>query len=98
MREAVAQCELRVALAVWAVHGLQVEMLEVERREALGQGRVLRIDELELVPLAQHELRARLGAHAHPVESSRRVLRPVRLYGDLEPFGVERIHQRRIEL
>ena len=57
MREAVCERRLHVALRglrVARVHRLQEEVVEGERREALGLrvGLLLRIDELELVAAA----------------------------------------------
>src|SRR5262249_3062102 len=69
MREAVVDGALRVGLALRAVHGLQEEMVEGERLEALGPRERLRVHELQLVAALEGEGRVRFRAHADPVDA-----------------------------
>ena len=81
-----------------SVHRLQKEVIELERFKSLGRRIRLRVYELELIPVRQHELRGRLGAHAYPIETRGSVLGPVRLDGNLESRCVKRANRLVIEL
>src|SRR6476469_703514 len=98
MGQTVGECELRIALAVGSVHRLQKDLLEVETGEALRLAALLRVDELELVPVRQHEWRAHLGTHADPVDTIGGKLRAIRLHRDLESVRVKCEHGSRVQL
>src|SRR4051812_14888072 len=61
VREAIIQGRPCVLGEPRAIHGLQVEMLEVKRLEAPGVDVVLRKDQLELVASIEHDWRLRFG-------------------------------------
>src|SRR5919204_6748197 len=55
------------------VHRLQRETLEGEAFEILRRGARLRVDQLQLVAFAQHEVRAGLGADADAIDARGRL-------------------------
>src|SRR5919204_1369959 len=79
MVEAVAQGKRGVLTHRRAIHGLQVEALEVKIFEEVRHGTLLWEDQLQFVAVAQDERRSSLGADADPVEALGWVLRAVRL-------------------
>src|SRR5688500_3683917 len=58
----------------------------------------LREYEFQLVTVGRSYGRVRFGAHADPVEPSRRRLGSVGLHGDLEAFGMKGVDERLIQL
>ena len=98
MFEAVLHCQLRIAIALCAIHGLQKEMLKLERLESFRLKAVLRKDQLQFVPTCEHLIGASFGTDTDPIESVWRALGSVGLNGDLEPPSVQRFDQWRIEL
>src|SRR5215469_2398781 len=74
MLQAIAQGEFGVFLAARAIHRLQEEVLKVQVLEALRLRAFLWKDELQFLARVQNERRARLGAHANPVDAGRRKL------------------------
>src|SRR5947209_2071069 len=98
MVETVAQGALRVLAHGRAIHGLQVEALEVKIFEEVRQGSFLWEDQLQLVAVAQNQRRSSLGADADPVEALWRMLRAVRLDRNLETSRVQGIHEVLVEL
>src|SRR5215468_7136801 len=80
------------------VHRLQRETLEGKTLEILRACALLRIDQLQLVAFAEHEVRAGLGADANPVHAIGRIDRAVGLDADRETARMQRIDQRRIDL
>ncbi len=95
---AVCDCQLRIAVAVGAVHRLKQEMPEIHVLETLGLRLLLRIDELEFVATGKDHGSIRLWADANPVQPLRRRLGAVGLDRNLKSFGMQCIDQRRIEL
>ena len=87
--EAVLDRQLRIAVEIGTVHGLQIELRELVGLEGLGDCAFLRVDEFQLVATSQDRLGACLWTHAHPIERSRRFERAVGLDRDLEAACVE---------
>ncbi len=98
MAQAIVDRARGVLCDLGPVHRLQREALEGEALESLGCGCGLRIDQLQLVPLAQHKLAAALRADADPVEPLGRRDRAIGLDADLEAAGMERIDQSVVDL
>jgi hypothetical protein len=98
MLEAVVDCFARVRPQLRTVHRLKKKVVECERGELIGIESLLWEDELQLVAVTKHELRARFRTHAYPIDSGRRFLRAVRLDGDSESGGVQRVDGCSIEL
>jgi hypothetical protein len=96
--EAVADGQVGVARAVFAVHGREEEVSEREVLVTLRLGALLWEDELQLVACAQHEVGPGLGTDADPVEARGGALRPVRLHRHLEAGRMQRADERRVEL
>src|SRR5262245_30343118 len=73
-------------------------MVEGETFEAPRVERLLRVDELQLIPRALVERRAAFGTYAIPVDRARHGQRAVRLDGAFEAFGMKRRDERLIDL
>jgi len=58
----------------------------------------LRIHKLQLVAAPEHQVGPRFWTHANPVEAGWRLLRSIRLDGDLEVECVQRLDRPGIEL
>ncbi len=83
---------------VGSVHRLQREALEGEIGEILRRRIRLRIDQLEFMAPAHHEIGAGLRADADPVHAGGRIDRAVGLDADLEAARMQRVDQGRIDL
>src|SRR6187455_1809383 len=82
MCETVLHSEPGVSFPVRAVHRLQEEVVESEGVELFRHRSGLGVDQLELVALAHHDVRARLRTHADPVDARCERRRAIGLDGD----------------
>src|SRR5437763_370052 len=98
MLKAVANGPRRVHLSLGTVHRLEESMREGEIHDIVRIESGLRVDELQLVTLGQHEVCAGFWAHAHPIETLRCSNRSVRLHGDTESLVVQRSNRSIVEL
>ena len=98
MGKTVGQRQAGVLVQAGTVHGLQVEMREVQMREFIGRRTVLRVDELELLPAFLDQRRPGLGTDADPVDPRRGRQGTIGLDRDFEPGAVQSIDQRPVEL
>lgn len=75
-------------------------MLEVHAREArrISLGLTLRVDQLELVPMREHQFGIGLGAHANPVQARRGGLRAIGFHGNGEATRVQGRRERLVHL
>src|SRR5919201_1612123 len=93
MTQAIVDGSRGVIDHVRSVHWLQREALEGEPLEILRRSANLRIDQLQLVPFSQDEVRAGLGADANPVNCWGRVERAVGLDADGKTARMKRVDQ-----
>src|SRR5262249_8623159 len=83
---------------VWAVHRRQPVILCRELSEVRRRSTSLWIDKLQLVCLVQDEWSARFGTDAYPVERRRQCPGTVRLDGNIEAAGLERLNEGGVDL
>ena len=98
MRETVRQRLSSILIALRPVHGLEKELPKIQLLERFGIESRLRIDQLELVAVAERERCPGFGADANPIETGRRFLGAVRLHCDLETSVVQRVDRGGVEL
>jgi len=96
--EAILEGEAGVLGGVWAIHGLEEEVLEVEAGEVFGERERLGVDEFEFVASGEVEGRAGFWADADPIEVGWRGLCAVGLDGDFEVELMERVDGGVVEL
>src|SRR5215469_854521 len=89
MIQAIPNRQLRVRLAVRAVHGLEEEMLERKRFVLRGITTRLGKNQLEFVAGVLAEPRSRLGAYTNPIQPRRGNDSSVGLHGDLKTAFVQ---------
>src|SRR5260370_5355273 len=83
---------------VGAVHRLQREAFEGKTEIVLRRRTLLRIDQLQFVPPAHHEIGAGFRADANPVHALGRGDGSIGLDADLEAARMQRVDQRPIHL
>lgn len=93
--EAVVYRKIEVKSLPRAIHGLEVEMLEVHIGEAGGVGRRLDlgVNELEFLAADLLERSIGLGAYAYPIDALWNNDRPIGLYGDLESSLMQEVDE-----
>lgn len=98
MRHAVCDCEFGICGAAGAIHGLQEEVIEVQRQKLAWVERGLRIDELKFVSAALNQRSAGLGAYADPIQSLWSGDGSIGLDRDLETADVQCFNKDWVEL
>src|SRR3984893_13949147 len=98
MAQAIVDCTGGVLDHVRAVHRLQRKPLKGKAEVILRRRACLRIDQLQFVTPAYHEIGAGFRADANPVHALGRRDGAVRLDADLEAARMQRLDQRRIHL
>src|SRR5258708_8127447 len=98
MAQAVVDRPRGVLGRVRTVHRLQREPLEGKAEVVLRRGALLRIDQLQFVTPAYHEIGAGFRADANPVHALGRGDRAIGLDADRKAARMQRVDQRRIHL
>src|SRR5262249_52855531 len=98
MGKAILQCAPSIRGQIGTVHGLQNEVVEVEAFVLMRFSAWLRINQLQLVTLLQHELRAGLGTDTDPIDPGWGYSRSIRLDGDFEFALAQRLNEGFIHL
>lgn len=98
MLAAVGDCGLGIGLLCRAIHGLQVELLEVEVFKVLRGAVALGVDQLDFVALALFERGASFGADTDPVNARGGDEGAIAFDGDLQMAGMAGLDQGNVQL
>src|SRR5262249_6351000 len=98
MRLAVRYCKLCIRFPVRTIHRLKQEVPEFHVHKSFRLSLLLRVDELEFIPMSKDHWSIRFRAHTNPIQPRGRWLGAICLDGYLEALSVQRIDQGFVEL
>jgi len=98
MRHAICDREFRIRAAAGAVHWLQKEMLETQRKKLIRIKCRLRVYKFQFVSAALHQRSVGFGAYADPIQTCRGGNGSIGLDCNFEVARMQRCNDRRIDL